>query len=59
MYSASLSINTYALNNQLFMTVLSLEPKNSLKITKYCFFSIFKQKIVHAAVFILKNPDNV
>ena len=38
MYSISPSINTYALNNQLFMIVLGLEPKNSLKITKYGFF---------------------
>ena len=43
MYSISQSLNTYALNNQLFMIVLGLEPKNSLKITKYSFF--FSKKL--------------
>ena len=39
MYSISRSKNNYARNNQFFMIVLGLEPKNSLRITKYVFFT--------------------
>ena len=55
MYSISPSINTYALNNQLFMIVLGLQPKNSLKITKLWFFLAFLSKKLFVQLYLSKK----